>query len=152
MGIMMDPTSPDFFDLSNEPAGRATRLSRKSFEKDRSLGGNESLNKTTGKDNSLIFMQLLNSGNIDGSFTDTAGNRSISDSILQSKKQIDLTKLPKILGIKDMKTALTILAVFIFETYFPAERNQWFLFTLKSKQFLQSNDINDIEPFLKKLR
>ena len=53
--------------------------------------------------------------------------------------------------MKDTKLALTFLSIFIFETIFPSEKNQWFLFTLKSKQFLQANSINDVESLLKTL-
>ena len=50
-----------------------------------------------------------------------------------------------------MKIALTILSIFLFETFFLDEKNQWLLFTMKSRQFLQANSIDDIESFLKKL-
>ena len=91
--------------------------------KDATYDTSDRYRKLSKKDTSQGFMQLLNSGNIDGSFTgsflyfqqitgissiiqetlqDTSNNRSIFNSILLSKKPIDISTLLKVFSLSSL--------------------------------------------------
>ena len=112
--------------------------------KDATYDTSDRYRKLSKKDTSQGFMQLLNSGNIDGSFTgsflyfpqitgissiiqetlqDTSNNRSIFNSILLSKKPIDISTLLKVFSLLSL---LEIIVDWIFRLLdFKTWKSHW---------------------------
>ena len=116
----MDHRNGPFGCIPNRSQGFSKRSSQVIDEPYAIYGTSDRYRKLSKKDTSQGFMQLLNSGNIDGSFTgsflyfpqitgissiiqetfqDTSNNRSIFNSILLSKKPFDISTLLKVFSL-----------------------------------------------------
>merc|ERR1712064_229425 len=131
----------DIPDLSGSPAGKIVRNSKK----------NKVVNvkKEMNKELTQAFVKLIDARLTDGSFKDTnETKKAIKEKIQEMfQTELDISTVPKMLGVEEMEIALTILAIFIFEE--SGLRQQ----TIGSKEFLKGEvDENFMEGCNEKLR
>merc|ERR1719312_766292 len=93
----------DIPDISGNPAGKMKQNSKK--------------NKEISKELKQAFVKLMDAQLTDGSFQDTIETKqALKEKIKENfQTELDISTVPKMLGVEKMEIALTILAVFIFE-------------------------------------